>query len=98
MRHLMAALAVLALGAGTSAAAADNLVVKYDDLNLATEEGQKALDKRIDTAARNFCRFNSLQTGTRNNKRAQTECIEDARAAAREQIASVTGAQSRKGG
>ena len=98
MRHLMAALAVLALGAGTSAAAADNIVVKYKDLDLASEEGQKSLDKRIDTAARSFCRFNSLQTGTRNTKRAQTECIEQARAQARAQVLALTEGAARKGG
>jgi UrcA family protein len=98
MRHLMAAFAVLALGTGTSAAAEDTIVVKYKDLNLASEEGQKALDKRIDSAARNFCRFNSLQTGTRNTKRAQTECVDQARAAARAQVLALTDGAARKGG
>jgi len=87
MRHFTTVLAVLALGAATSAAAQE-MKVKYKDLDLATDQGQKVLTQRIENAARSYCR-DSGETGTRN-KTLQMECLANARNAARQQIAAVT--------
>lgn len=38
-----------------AAAAADSRVVRYDDLNLASERGVKTLERRINAAAREVC-------------------------------------------
>lgn len=96
MRTPLIALTALTLLAGAPAAAQD-LVVRYDDLNLAAEKGQKALDRRIDAAARTFCGVGAQQTGSRI-KPATAQCFRDARAAAREQMASLVGKTSGKGG
>jgi UrcA family protein len=58
---LLAAGSLVPLAFGTAQAAtpdnasAPQIVVKYDDLNLATSEGTQALYSRIETAARHVC-------------------------------------------
>jgi UrcA family protein len=86
----------MTLIAGAPAAAQD-LVVRYDDLNLASPTGQKTLDRRIDAAARSFCGTDAQQTGSRINTGA-AKCFRDARAAAREQMAALIEKYSLKGG
>ena len=52
---LSAALAAALLAAPAHAQRTE--AVRYGDLNLATPEGQSALQNRLDKAARNVCRF-----------------------------------------
>jgi UrcA family protein len=52
---IIAAAAVGASAAGTPAADAPSVVVHYADLNLATEQGARALYQRIAIAAWNVC-------------------------------------------
>ena len=97
MRHLKRALVAAALGLAASGAAAQDMVVKYDDLDLTSAKDQKALERRIDAAARTFCKVKGLQTGSRVN-RAQTSCIAQAREDARSQMAALIGRQALPGG
>lgn len=87
MRYFMTGLAALALGATATAAAAENLVVRYDDLDLATTKGQKALNQRIDRAARDVCGAGEIVTGTRVDR--TSACVASARNAARVQMAAL---------
>lgn len=59
----VAALAALALTATPSIA--KDVEVRYADLNLATAEGQKVLEQRIDRAARDACGYEDTTTGSR---------------------------------
>ncbi len=95
MRTPLIALAALSLLAVP--AAAEDLVVRYDDLDLSSPKGQKTLDRRIDAAARSFCGVGVHQTGSRI-KGDSAECFRQARAAAREQMAAIVERKSLKGG
>ncbi len=99
--NLIAAAAVgLALGAAAAAttpapAFAKEVEVRYSDLNLSTPEGQKKLDRRIDTAARTACGMNTSTTGSRLRSADATECYTKAREDVRNQ---VSGAVDKAGG
>jgi UrcA family protein len=98
MRIALIALSAAALVAGPQAAAQD-LVIPYEDLDLSTAKGQKALDRRIESAAREYCGANEVQTGTRVKPTGVSQCIKDTRAAARQQMASLVDKQTAlKGG
>ena len=58
----------LALSAPASAQQADQTrvaAVRYSDLDLASDQGQHALQRRIELAAREVCGVDELATGTR---------------------------------
>ena len=96
MRTPLIALTALTLLAGVPAAAED-FVVRYDDLDLASPKGQKVLDRRIDAAARTYCGIGVQRTGTRVKGASATECYRSARNAAREKMAALV-EQKSKGG
>ncbi|TCJ41119.1 UrcA family protein [Parafrankia sp. BMG5.11] len=95
MRKNLIGLAAASLAIATPAMAKD-FVVQHDDLNLATAKGQKMLDRRIDAAARDYCGMNQVQVGTRIRSAGKTVCYNDARNAAREQMASLVAQQTRQ--
>ena len=59
------AAALLGLAVTATPSVAKDVQVRYGDLNLATVEGQKALERRIDRAARSACDYHQGTTGTR---------------------------------
>ena len=63
---------------------APSVSINYSDLNLATESGQKTLDRRIAAAARAVCP-SSMTTGTNIHK--PNRCYTDALEAVRRQLA-----------
>lgn len=71
-----AALVGLALTATPSLA--KNVEVRYADLNLATVEGQKVLEQRIDRAARDACGYGGSVTGTRIPSSQARACYREA--------------------
>ena len=71
--------------------------VEHRDLNLSTAEGQKALDRRIDSAARKACGVDVSTTGTRIRSSDARACYREMRAKARKQFAALT-ASEKKGG
>ncbi len=88
MRTTLIALSALVLVAGVPAAAKD-FVVAYKDLDLSTTKGQKALDRRINAAAREYCGMDVQITGSRIKDVGASECFASVREAAREQMASL---------
>ncbi len=67
--------------------------VSFAGLNLATPEGQKALDARIDSAARALCQVDRVRTGTRLKSSESRDCYVKARASAKKQVASAIAGQ-----
>lgn len=81
--------AIVATPASAQTDAGQSLTVQFDDLNLSTPEGQKALDKRIETAAREVCGVDKKRTGTRIQSSARKQCLEEARASVKSQVAEL---------
>jgi UrcA family protein len=74
-----------------AAVAANNptMSVEYDDLDLTTETGMKKLDQRINMAARKVCGSAETLTGTRLRDKSSIDCVKEAAAKARAQIAAT---------
>ena len=60
--------------------------VRYKDLDLTTEAGQKELEDRLDKAAREVCGMDDIGTGTRVSSRGSRDCYRDARQQLGEQV------------
>jgi len=88
-RHLIALTAAAALGAAATPAAAESLSIPYKDLNLATAEGQKTLDLRIESAVRDFCGMNQTTTGTRITSGESRQCYVETKKQAQKQFAAI---------
>jgi UrcA family protein len=83
MSFRMISLALAATAALAVPAAAETQTatrgVQYKDLDLSTEAGQKELENRLDTAAREVCGMNERYVGSRVVPRESRECYKDAR-------------------
>lgn len=87
-----AALLGLALTSAPAFAAEQTEVkVAYADLDLTTPEGQRTLERRLDTAARKACGYGSVTTGSRLRSTQSDACFKQARSKAKEMMASATG-------
>ncbi len=100
LTHAIAALGLI--GTALSPAYAgepEKMTVKIEvaDINLSTPEGQRALDRRIEAAARTVCQANSPQTGTRIVNNSARACIAKARAEVRQHAANLARDQQRGG-
>lgn len=84
-------IALAAIGAALAGApvSAQNIKIEYRDLNLATAEGQAALENRVTKAARKVCGYNDLRTGTRGATRDMRRCLVQAKKSAKAQVASL---------
>ncbi len=90
MRKMLIAAGTLALlGTALPAAAQDTVEVTWRDLDLASPEGQRKLDSRIDRAARKACGMDKPLTGTRIPTPESRECYQEARIKARDQVAKM---------
>ncbi|MBO6767242.1 MAG: UrcA family protein [Erythrobacter sp.] len=87
MKTTLATLAAAGLALTANAAHANSVNVTYDDLNLATEAGQKVLEQRIESAARSVCGLDRQRTGTRIPDTAARSCYKKAKASASAQVA-----------
>ncbi|AOL93359.1 UrcA family protein [Porphyrobacter sp. LM 6] len=67
------------------------------DINLATPEGQKRLDQRLEKAARTVCRTDSLTTGSRILSQESRECLAKARSDSKQQVAALMNNEQRGG-
>lgn len=99
--HALAALGLV--GAAASPALAGEgermtIEVSTADLNLATVEGQKTLDRRVEKAVRSVCRTTSLSTGSRILTDEARTCLARARSDARRQVAVITERYEQRGG
>lgn len=79
------------------AAPRPTIQIRTADLDLATETGQRTLDKRVETAIRQVCRMVSLRTGTRILDQGAQECKARARAEAKSQVAALMDRNQRGG-
>lgn len=98
MRYALPALAALVLGCTAAASAANSVEVRYDDLDLSTDKGQKTLDRRIDNAARSVCDTDTPDTGTRIMSKDAIDCVDKAKAAVHQQVAALVEGAVQKGG
>jgi UrcA family protein len=96
MKPLAMTLAALGL-AGTAisptlAAETEKMTVQvqYDDLDLATPEGQAKLDQRLEKAVRTVCRTPNNNGGSRILNLDARACLAKARADVRQQVAAIT--------
>lgn len=71
--------------------------INTSDIDLATPQGQKLLDQRVEKAARTVCRVTDVKTGTRVMSHEARACLAKARSEARQQVATLTQAQQRGG-
>ena len=74
-------------------ASAETAQIHYSDLNLASEAGQRAFEKRVEQPARKVCGMNALHTGTRTATPSMRRCFADAKDSARQQLAAVIDGQ-----
>ncbi|WP_379548661.1 UrcA family protein [Qipengyuania sp. DSG2-2] len=95
---IAAAAAVLAAPASAgSPAPAGSIVVQHADLNLATVEGQKTLDRRINAAARKVCQFSSAPANGALATAEARRCVSKARASAAQAFALAVEQDQRTG-
>ncbi|GMN02513.1 UrcA family protein [Erythrobacter sp. MTPC3] len=95
MKNLALSAAVLGLAVTAAPAFAGETVhqtktVSTAGIDLATPEGQKLLDQRIERVARQVCGMSEHRTGTRLQSIRARECLTKARASAKQQVASLT--------
>lgn len=68
--------------------------VRYKDLDLNTEAGQKELEARLDKAAREVCGMDDISTGTRVSSRGARDCYRDARQQLGDQVSRLAKADA----
>ncbi|MBA4046574.1 MAG: UrcA family protein [Erythrobacter sp.] len=69
--------------------------VEYNDLDLATPEGQQRLDQRLEKAVRTVCRTQSHNGGSRILSLDAKACLAKARADVRQQVAAMNQGKQR---
>jgi UrcA family protein len=84
-------------GVAAAQASAQSATVSHADLDLATPEGQRRLERRIASAARKICGLDTQDTGTRMAPRDASACYRTALASVRERVAAAI-ESSRRGG
>lgn len=103
MKPLALALATLGLAGAaiTPATAAEvermTVTVSTADINLASPEGQRMLDNRLEKAVRTVCRVTDINTGRRIMSQEVRQCLAKARADTRQQVAALTAKQQNRG-
>lgn len=97
MKTLIIALSAAGAVLAATPAAAGTMSIEYKDLNLGTVEGQQALERRIDEAARDVCGLDEASTGTRIQSRTAKRCYQDAKKQATQQFAALV-EENRLGG
>ena len=71
--------------------------VQYDDLDLATPDGQAQLDRRLNKAMRTVCGTRGHSGGSRIISAEARACLAKARTDVRQQVAAIT-TDERRGG
>ncbi|WP_233994131.1 UrcA family protein [Porphyrobacter sp. AAP60] len=90
-------------GAAISPAHAGNIDrmtvnVPTADINLATVQGQKRLEQRLEKAVRTVCRTTSLTTGSRVLTQETRACLAKARSDVKQQVAALYSRNEQRGG
>jgi UrcA family protein len=102
MKTLATACATLALALTANPAMAKNTdspsaSIDVSGIDLTTAEGQAKLDRQIEALARSVCQANQARTGTRIRSTQTIECLKNARASAKAQVAAMIEEQQRGG-
>lgn len=99
MRFVLPLLALAAIATPAVAAAEEVVTVKITtaDLDLATSEGRKALNARINAKLRKACEIESASRYNYGVKVIDRTCLADARAQARAKAAALAENSSRSG-
>lgn len=96
-KSMFAAAAISAALATTPAIAGEaqgeSVSVSYHDLNLATEQGQKKLEQRLERAAQQACGVDGVRTDSRITPPDQSRCLNEARKSAKAQFAQIVSEQ-----
>jgi len=87
MKKSILAIASIGVLFATTPAYAEGFQIKHNDLNLASVEGQKVLESRIERAAKEACGLNSQATGTRVVSRSARKCFNEVKKSATAQMA-----------
>lgn len=99
--RLHTAILTAALGAAVFAtpavAASQGPGIKYADLDLSTEAGQKKLDRRIDSAARSACGMDQVQTGRFTPSTEARQCYQRTKTSVHEQVAELIAREKTRG-
>lgn len=97
IKPLIAAAAMSAALATAPAIAGDakgkSVAVSYADLDLSSEAGQKVLQRRLESAARRACDYDSTRTGSRIKSQSKRQCLSVARRSAQTQFAQIVSEQ-----
>ncbi len=85
---IAATIGTFAMSGAAHAAAADEAIgVRFADLDLTSQAGQRTLDRRIDKAARQVCGIDDVVTGTRVRSREAQTCFDQAVRSTRASVA-----------
>jgi len=99
MQSLALALAAAVLAAPVAAAdEAPSVGVRYGDLDLTSEEGQRQLDRRLERAAREVCGLNEKVVGSHLRSQHSRECYREARRDLDQQYAQLVSRKAAAGG
>jgi UrcA family protein len=99
MQSLALALAAAVLAAPVAAKDETPAVaVRYSDLDLTNEAGQRQLDMRLERAARDVCGMNETAVGSRLPAQRSRECYREARRDLDRQYAQLLSRKSVAGG
>jgi len=87
---LFFAAAALSMAAAASPAAAKDVAVSYQDLDLSTQEGRDVLARRLDSAARQACGYGDAGvTGSRMQSQSARTCYAKAKSNSRDTLAAI---------
>jgi len=81
--------AAIGLALTAAPAFAAPVSVQYSDLDLATATGQKTLDRRLDSAAREVCGYDRITTGSRLRSTEAATCYKQTKAQMKEKVAAL---------
>ena len=99
MQSLALALAAAVLAVPVAAAdEAPSVAVRYGDLDLTSEAGQRQLDLRLERAAREVCGVNEKIVGSHLRSQHSQECYREARRELDQQYAQLVTRKSAAGG
>ena len=89
MKTSLALIAALGLALPTVPAVAqsDTISIDTSDLDLSTAKGREQLERRIDTAARDFCGANQPKTGTMLRGGSARKCVTSIKRTIRKKMA-----------
>jgi UrcA family protein len=68
---------------------APKVTVEYDDLDLTSEKGQAALERRVRAAVNQACEADNPTTGSRVMSVSKSRCLAAAKQSAKSQVAAI---------